>query len=210
MALGLLTKIKSFLDDSGNNLITTVADTVDRFVQTKDEKDKVKQELQKIQTDFQKSQHNFILDMERLAQQREEQLEKSIRQELEAKKEILLAELNQGDKYTKRARPTVIYVGLIFILLEVFGLRHIILEAIADDGAQLQTLLDSSDKIFNTFLWAWGGVLGVYSIGRSAEKRGMSNKWLRNITGSKQSQTDRNTEGLTKEIKDKVKNQIQW
>ncbi|MFW6095825.1 MAG: OmpA/MotB family protein, partial [Bacteroidota bacterium] len=37
-------KIKSFLDDSGNNLITTVADTVDRFVQTKDEKDKAIQD----------------------------------------------------------------------------------------------------------------------------------------------------------------------
>lgn len=210
MAIGFLTKVKGFLNDSGNNIISSLADTVDRFVQTKDEKDKVKQELLKLQSDFQKSQNNFILDLERLNQQREEQLEKYIRQELETKKEVLLAELNQGDKYTKRARPTVVYVGLIFILLEVFGLRHIILEAIADDGAQLQSLLDSSDKIFNTFLWAWGGVLGVYSIGRSAEKRGVSNKWLRNITGAKQPQTDRTTENLTKEIKDKVKNQIQW
>ncbi|MFO8236460.1 MAG: 3TM-type holin [Bacteroidales bacterium] len=210
MAIGFLTKVKGFLNDSGNNMISSLADTVDRFVQTKDEKDKVKQELLKLQSDFQKSQNNFMLDMECLAQQKEEQLEKSIRQELDAKKEILLAELNQGDQYTKRARPTVVYVGLIFILLEVFGLRHIILEAVADDGAQLQALLDSSDKIFNTFLWAWGGVLGVYSLGRSAEKRGTRSKWESAITGTKTQKKDNTTEAITKDIKKKVKNQIQW
>ena len=210
MALGLLSKIKGFLSDSGNNLITSVADTVDRFVQTKDERAKIKEELFRLQSDFQKSQNNFILDMERLTQQREAEIEKTIRNELDAKKEILLAELNQGDKYTKRARPTVVYVGLIFILLEVFGLRHIILEAIADDGKQLQSLLDSSDKIFNTFLWAWGGVLGVYSIGRSAEKRGTRKAWTASITGNKHQQEDPPGEAIAKDIKQKLKDKIQW
>jgi hypothetical protein len=210
MALGFLSKMKGFLTDSGNNLIDSVADTVDRFVQTKDEKAKIKEELLKLQSDFQKSQHNFMVEMERLTQQREAEIEQTIRKELNAKKEILLAELNQGDKYTKRARPTVVYVGLFFILLEVLGLRHLILEAVADDGAQLKALLDSSDKIFNTFLWAWGGVLGVYSIGRSAEKRGTRKAWTSTITGNKTPQSDHTGEALTKDIKQKLKDKIQW
>jgi hypothetical protein len=207
---GFLSKIKGFLSDSGNNLITSVADTVDRFVQTKDEKAKIKEELFKLQSDFQKSQNNFILEVERLTQKREAEIEQTIRKELNAKKEILLAELNQGDKYTKRARPTVVYVGLVFILLEVAGLRHLILEAVADNGEQLKTLLASSDKIFNTFLWAWGGVLGVYSIGRSAEKRGTRNAWISSITGNKKQKSDPAGEAVTKDIKNKIKEKIQW
>jgi hypothetical protein len=99
---------------------------------------------------------------------------------------------------------------LIFILIEVFGLRHLILEAIADNGAHLQALLDSSDSIFKAFLYAWGGVLGVYSIGRSAEKRGTRKAWTSAITGSKTAKSDPTGEAMTKDIKQKIKDKIQW
>ncbi len=59
----------------------------------------------------------FKLELERLLQQRDSEIEQTIRAELSAKERILVAELQQGDAYTKRARPTVVYVGLGFILL---------------------------------------------------------------------------------------------
>ena len=210
MAWNFLTKIKSFLTGSGGNLVETVADTVDRFIHTKEEKAEFQKTMMKIQHDYEKAQQQFLLDMERLTQQRESEIEQTIRAELNAKKEIMLAELNQGDNYTKRARPTVIYVGLIFILLEVLGLRHLIISKIAGDNEQyLEMLLNNSSAVFNTFLWAWGGVLGVYSIGRSVEKRGTRKSWVSAITGNSNTTNDQ-TEASVNTMVNDIKSKIKW
>jgi len=45
------------------------------------------------------------------------QMEETYRTELETQKAIIVAELEQGDTYTKRARPSVIYAGLAAVVL---------------------------------------------------------------------------------------------
>ena len=51
---------------------------------------------------------------------RESEIEQTIRKNLEAKERIIVAELQQGDSYTKKARPTVVYFCLIMIALNYF------------------------------------------------------------------------------------------
>ena len=51
------------------------------------------------------------LQMESLIQDRESEVEQTIRKELESKERIIVAELQQSDNFTKRARPSVIYAG---------------------------------------------------------------------------------------------------
>lgn len=126
---------------------------------------------------------------------------------VEAQKEIIVAEMQQGDKYTKRARPSVVYCGLIFI-----GLVHVIfpfiirvvamwkLGALADVGSlansetagQVQQLIKQMEGLMSLnlpdeFWWAWGSVVSIWSIGRSAERRGVTGKLLAMITGGKKS-----------------------
>ena len=57
----------------------------------------------------------MLKEMESLLQKPDSEIEQTIRAELGAKARALVAELAQGDNYTKRARPTVVYAGLIFI-----------------------------------------------------------------------------------------------
>ncbi|MBI9061790.1 MAG: hypothetical protein JEZ14_07360 [Marinilabiliaceae bacterium] len=121
--------------------------------------------------------------MEQLTQKREGEIEQTIRAELKAQEHILVAELQQGDGYTKRARPTVIYVGLLFILLELFGIRHIVLDQL-DLGENALNIIQGSDAIFKTFLAAWAGVVGVYAVGRSMEKRGNRQLWNQTLPSS--------------------------
>lgn len=63
----------------------------------------------------------FKLELEALLQRRDSEIEQTLRSELEAKERILVAELEQGDSFTKRARPTVVYAGLGFIFFN-YGL----------------------------------------------------------------------------------------
>ncbi|MCF8304453.1 MAG: holin family protein [Bacteroidales bacterium] len=200
-----LKKIADFFTGSGENIINSISDSVDKFVTTKEEREKLKQELIRIQNEQEQSRRNFMLDMEKLTQEREAEIEETIRAELNAKKEVLLAELEQGDNYTKRARPTVVYVGLIFILLEVLGVRHIILHEL-DIPAHV---IENSDAIFKMFLGVWGGILGIYSIGRSAEKRGTRKSWTSSITGNK-AQPDNVSGAVERDIRDKIKEKISW
>ncbi len=201
--MSFISKVSEFISGSGSNLIDSVSDAVDRFVTTTEEKENLKHELLRIQGEQEQNEHNFLMRMEELTQLREKEIEETIRQELDAKKSVLMAELNQDDRFTKRARPTVIYVGLIFILLELLGLRHIIMHYI-DVG---ETIIANSDQIFKMFLGVWGSVLSIYSIGRSVEKRGTRNTWTSFITGNTTSSKPDNptSEDLTQTIKNKIK-----
>ena len=106
--------------------------------------------------------------MEALIQQRESQVEETIRTELEAKQAIIVAELNQSDNYTKRARPTVIYAGLAFITWNY---------CVAPTAGM------GSFQLPPEFWIGWSGIVATYSIGRSAEKRGTRDKLTGNPVG---------------------------
>jgi hypothetical protein len=106
--------------------------------------------------------------MEKLIQQREAQVEETIRTELEAKQAIIVAELNQSDNYTKRARPSVIYAGLAFITWNY---------CIAPTAGM------GSFPLPQEFWIGWSGIVATYSIGRSAEKRGTRDKLTGNPVG---------------------------
>ncbi len=89
--------------------------------------------------------------------------------EIGAKERIMVAELQQGDKYTKRARPTIVYVGLAGALIDAINYIDFTLP--------------------QQFWIAWGGVVGVYGIGRTFEKikkDGLIGKVATVITGKKQ------------------------
>lgn len=134
------------------------ADIVDKFKLTPDEK------------------MEYNLKMEELLQRAGSELEQTMRAELGAKERILVAELTQGDNYTKRARPTVVYFGLGVIawnysLIPIFG-------ALA--GVDLPDLPLPAE-----FWYAWGGVVATWSVGRTMERRGSSNNLVGIVTGTK-------------------------
>lgn len=201
--MSFISKISEFISGSGTNIVDSLSEAVDRFVTTGEEKEKLKQELLRIKGEQQQNQRNFLVRMEELTQQREKEVEETIRMELDAKKNILMAEMNQDDRYTKRARPTVVYVGLVFILLELLGLRHIIMHSLGIEAE----IIANSDQIFKIFLGVWGSVLGVYSIGRSVEKRGTRNSWTSLVTGSKDVKTET---AQAEPLSQSLKNKIRW
>jgi len=94
---------------------------------------------------------------------------------VDAQKSIMVAEMQQADNYTKRARPTLVYAGLFFIFLVHVALPMIAFFSPDTSGPEL--------SLPQEFWWAWSGVCGVWVIGRSAEKRGASNKLVNLITG---------------------------
>lgn len=142
----------------------------------------------------------FKLELQRILGQRESEIEQTIRKNLEAKERILVAELQQGDSYTKRARPTVVYFGLIMIALNYFLLPALLLitgnvdmlehcnPILADDGGQTGQQLCERQTLFPLppeFWAAWGGIVATWAIGRSFEKSNASNTFSRVLTGAK-------------------------
>jgi hypothetical protein len=95
---------------------------------------------------------------------------------VDAQKSIIVSEMQQGDTYTKRARPTLVYAGLFFIFLV-----HVLFPIAAFfTNKPMPTLLLPTE-----FWWAWSGVCGVWVLGRSAEKKGAAGKLVSMITGGK-------------------------
>ncbi len=86
---------------------------------------------------------------------------------IEAKEKIMVAELQQTDNYTKRARPTIIYGGL-----AILALNHVLLPWAAWFGIHIfsKAINLPSITLPSEFWIAWGGVCGVYAFGRSKEK----------------------------------------
>lgn len=151
---------KIFSSGAGT-LVESVGSTIDKFHTSKEEKALLKIELEKV------------------LQQRDSEVEQTIRSELGAKERIIVAELNQGDRYTKRARPTFIYVGLGAIVFN-YCLVPLIMLFMKLAGVELEILAFDLPVGF----WsAWGGIVGSYAIGRSMEKRGNGGKVTELMTG---------------------------
>lgn len=112
--------------------------------------------------------------MREILNARESEADKNFRAELEARQEVIKAEMAQGDGYTKRARPSLVYVGLIFI-----GLVHVVMPMFAFFAQREMPELTLPPE----FWWAWGSVVSVWSVGRSTEKNGARNKLTKAITG---------------------------
>jgi len=109
---------------------------------------------------------------EEVLQKRDSEMEITLRAELGAKERVLIAELQQGDKYTKRARPTVVYVGLFmfffnYSLVRLFGYPQFDLPW--------------------QFIAGWSGIVTSWSIGRSTERVGFRNRVTKIATGSEDS-----------------------
>lgn len=152
--MGFLSKIFS---GSVGGLVEKVGGVIDKFHLSGEEK------------------QQFKIELETLLQKRDSEIEQTIRSEMQAKERVMVAELQQTDNYTKRARPTLVYVGLIFIFLV-----HVAFPIIAYAFKEKLPTLSLPEE----FWWAWGGVCGTWIIGRSAEKRGVKNKAVSLITGS--------------------------
>ncbi len=117
----------------------------------------------------------FKLQMEALVQQRDSEIEQTTRIELQAKERVLVAELQQGDKFTKRARPTVVYAGLAFI-----GINYVVVPIVG----VLNGVTVAPIELPTEFWAGWSGIVATWSIGRSFEKRGTQNRVTSAITGS--------------------------
>ena len=167
--MGWLTNI---LSGGAGSLIKDIGDVVDKFNLSGEEK------------------QEFKLQMEALLQKRDSELEQTLRQEMESKERVLTAELNQGDAYTKRARPSVVYFGLGFIFLNyclVPGIQYLRGKATATcsiENSVQQCAITGGVQLPPEFWWAWGGIVGTWAIGRSFEKAGASNRMSRLVTGA--------------------------
>jgi len=97
-------------------------------------------------------------------------------QVMAAQRDIIVAEMAQTDTYTKRARPSLVYAGLIFIFLV-----HVVFPMLSFfTGREPPTL-----SLPQEFWWAWSATVGIWSIGRSAERLGSRGKATDMIAGGR-------------------------
>lgn len=125
-----------------------------------------------------------IIDDNRLSKEEKENLlhskflaaENTVVETVKARMSVIVAELQQSDKYTKRARPSVVYMGLLFMLI-----NHVLAPTVAQIvGADWKTV-----ELPAEFWMAWGSVVSVWAVGRTAEKIGYTNKFTNIVTGNK-------------------------
>lgn len=154
--MGILSNI---FTSNASDIVSNVAKIADQFITTDSER------------------HEFRMQMESLLQKRELEIARTVRSENKAKQEILTSELNQDDKFTKRARPMMVYFGLMIIAANHMFFP-ILSRLLGVETAPLPPL--------PVEFWAgWSGIVATWCIGRSAEKIGASNKVTRLITGQK-------------------------
>ena len=106
----------------------------------------------------------------------QEMVEKRDASLVDAQKSIIVSEMQQADNFTKRARPFLVYCGLLFIFLV-----HVLFPIAAFFTTRPMPTLTLPTE----FWWAWSGVCGTWVIGRSAEKRGAAGKVINMITGGR-------------------------
>lgn len=106
-------------------------------------------------------------DMSKSAVELEKEFSEAYKVELATRAEIIKTEMMQSDKFTKRARPAVVYVFLTMTFLNYTVLPFI---------ASIFKLTDLQLVIPSEAWSAFKIVLGVYVVGRTFEKSSGINK----------------------------------
>lgn len=139
-------KLSDIVSGGLGGLVKEIGGIVDQFHVSKEEKTQLQ------------------IALEDAANRQFEIIERSVQARYAAVAKVIESEMAQGDNYTKRARPTVVYAGLFFFFLESIG-----------------PLLGAELKISPDFTYAWAGVVGVWMVGRSYEKvkgPGEKSRWV--------------------------------
>ncbi|WP_292999601.1 holin family protein [Nevskia sp.] len=136
--------IANLLGSTAGDLVDKIAGAADRFITTDGER------------------NQYRLETEKVLQARDSEIEQSLRAELTVRERIMVAELQQDDTFTKRARPAVVYVGLAVIVF-----NYCLAPMIAWTVGKTPPVFNLPEE----FWYAWGGILGLYTFGRSMEKR---------------------------------------
>ena len=141
---GLLDLLTAQLGD----IVNAVTSVIDDVITNDEERMRAKAELEKVL----QARHLKVLE--------------NAAATTEAQRDIVVAELQQDDLYTKRARPTVIYGGLVTLFL-----NEVLLPWLAHFTATAIPTINLPSE----FWWAWGGVVATYAVGRTMEKRSRLN-----------------------------------
>lgn len=108
----------------------------------------------------------FQLEMQKLIAARDSEIELTVRQQLESREKIIVAEMQTGDKVTRWARPGIVWAGLIFM-----GLTNVLIPS-----AGFFTGRGMPELRMDPHFWeAWTVVVSVWAGGRSLEKMGVKN-----------------------------------
>ncbi len=155
--MGFLSKIVS---GGAADIIGAVGSVVDKFHTSAEEKVEMK------------------LAIEAAVTNRMAVIEQSIQARYKMVMGVVEAEMKSGDNFTRRARPMLVYFGMVVIFL-----NYLLLPWIA---YWFPAAGDAPEIMMPTEFWyAWSGTVGLWIVGRSAEKSGVANKATRAITGAK-------------------------
>lgn len=156
MAEGFLSKIVS---GGVSSIVESVGGVIDQFHTSAEEKVEMK------------------LKIEEAVTGRMRVIEESIQARYRMVMGVIDSEMKSGDNYTKRARPTLVYFGMAVIFL-----NYLLLPWMA---YFLPGETPPAIELPEEFWYAWTGTVGLWVVGRSAEKSGVMNKATAAITGSK-------------------------
>jgi hypothetical protein len=120
-------------------------------------------------------QAKFELDAQKLIADRDAQLEQTLRQQLESREKIIVAEMQTGDKVTRWARPGIVWAGLLFM-----GMTNVLIPSAAFFMSRPMPTLNMDPHFWD----AWTIVVSVWAGGRSLEKMGVPNP-VAKLTGKK-------------------------
>lgn len=137
--------LKSLLSGPISGIINAIGGIIGQFKLSPEEAAKVQQELLKAQQEF------------------EEAMTQADLQFAQTQRDIIVAELQQDDKYTKRARPTVVYAGLLLLAINNMVLPWV---AYFVGKATLPTV-----EFPPEFWVGWSGIVATWAIGRTVEKK---------------------------------------
>ena len=110
----------------------------------------------------QEEKEGFKIKLQELFNQHERDIMANYQKEMASVKDIIVAELGQDDKYTKRARPTVLYLFIIIVSLN-YCIFPFVNHFLSEKTLPIISLPAEAWQMFQL-------IFGVYAVGHSFEK----------------------------------------
>lgn len=118
-----------------------------------------------------------LIQLQQLATAEFGTVQETLQAELQSKERIIVAELQQDDKFTKRARPFVIYCGPVVAII-IAGMHYA--------AHYMGTTPPPTPEVVYWFFGGWTSFGSVYAFSRSKyDKTAQQNKFSQLVTGGK-------------------------
>jgi len=154
--MSLIALASQLIGKSKSNLLDSVSRMLDDTITSKEELGEIQVKLATVKAESDKHDKEIAVELGKQEIELKKIETEAATRDNELKADIITTEIKSDDAFVRRARPSIVYLGIVVGLLEVFGIRYLVIKLAFQGTPEFAQVLESSNATVELLFEAWG------------------------------------------------------